>query len=319
MNRRFTIGLLLFLLFVVVLALLARQFLLATTPSDGFPGRGGRVALVCVEGEITGDSEPGTTLLSGLTVSSVNVVEMLEKAREASDIRAVILRVNSPGGSAAASHEIYQEVARVAAEKPLVVSMADMCASGGYYIVSPATYIFANPSTMTGSIGVIWNLLDLSGLLEKHGVRSNTLKAGEFKDIGSLTRQIKPEEEEMLLQMLHQVHEQFIAAVAAGRKLGVEDIRKLANGMIYTGETALELKLVDELGGLEAAKAKARELGGLPADAKVVRYERKRTVFDLFDFLRAGTPAGLPQLTGTPSRLEFVARRLLLSDISWGA
>jgi protease-4 len=225
--------------------------------------------------------------------------------------------VNSPGGSAAASHEIYEEVIRVTAEKPVVVSMGDICASGGYYISSPAAYVFANPSTLTGSIGVIWDTFEISGLLEMYGVRSNTLKAGEFKDIGSITRGMKENERAMLQSMLDQVHEQFISAVATGREMEAEDVRKLATGMIYTGEKAVELKLVDELGGLEAAKAKARELAGLPEDAKVVTYEQKRSVFDVFDMLSAESGDFRSLLRGLdqPSALEVLARRLLLHDV----
>jgi len=317
MSRKFTTGLVIFLLFVAALVLLSRQFMVGMTGKDGFGGHGDRVALVYAEGAITGDAESGRSLFGGSYVSSVELIEMLEKAREDDDIRAVVLRVNSPGGSAAASHEIFEEVAKVNAEKPVVVSMGDVCASGGYYISSPAGYVFANPSTLTGSIGVIWDSLEYSSLLEKYGIRSVTLKAGEFKDIGSATREMKENERAMLQRMLDQVHDQFISAVATGRGMEVEDVRKLATGMIYTGENALELKLVDELGGLEAAKAKARELAGLPEDAKVVAYEKKRNVFDIFDMLSAesvGYPSPLRGLE-QPSALEIIARRLLLRDI----
>ena len=319
MSRKFTTGLIIFLLFVAALVLISRQFLVSMNGKDGFGGRGDRVALVYVEGAITGDAESGTYLFGGSYVSSVELVDVLEKARKDDDIRAVILRVNSPGGSAAASHEIYEEVVKVDAEKPVVISMGDMCASGGYFISSPARYVLANPSTLTGSIGVIWDSLEYSSLLERYGIRSVTLTAGEYKDIGSSTREMKENERAMLQKMLDQIHEQFINAVAEGRKMEVEEVRKLATGMIYTGENALELKLVDELGGLEAAKAKARELAGLPEDAEVVAYEKKRTVLDIFDMLSAksigypGSSRGLEQ----PSALETLARRLLLHDIGY--
>jgi len=319
MSRKFTTGLIIFLLFVAALVLLSRQFLMSMNGKDGFGGRGDRVALVYVEGAITGDAEAGTYLFGGSYVSSVELVDVLEKARKDDDIRAVVLRVNSPGGSAAASHEIYEEVARLNAEKPVVISMGDMCASGGYFMSSPARYLFANPSTLTGSIGVIWDSLEYSSLLDRYGIRSVTLTAGEYKDIGSSTREMKENERVMLQKMLDQIHEQFINAVAQGRKMEVEDVRKLATGMIYTGENALELKLVDELGGLEAAKAKARELAALPEDAEVVAYEKKRTVLDIFDMLSAksiGYPGSLRGLE-QPSALETLARRLLLHDIGY--
>ena len=318
MSRKFTTGLIIFLVFVGVLILLSRQFLVGMTGKDGFGGRGDRVALLYVEGAITGDAESGSYLFGGSYLSSVELIDALEQARKDDNIRAVILRVNSPGGSAAASHEIYAEVVKVDAEKPVVVSMGDICASGGYFISSPASYVFANPSTLTGSIGVIWDSLEYSSFLDKYGIRSVTLTAGEYKDIGSSTREMKGDERAMLQKMLDQIHEQFINAVAEGRKMEVEDVRKLATGMIYTGEDALELKLVDELGGLEAAKAKARELAGLPEDAEVVAYEKKRDVFDILDMLSIESAGYTAQLRGAePSALEVLARRLLLHDIGY--
>lgn len=320
MKRNFTTGLIVFIILVVVIALIGKYMLAGVTGGDSFPGSGDRVALIFVEGTILGDSAAGSSPWSGMTVSSVELVQALEKARKAPDIKAILLRVNSPGGSAAASSEIYDEIVKVKGDKPVVVSMGDVCASGGYYISSPASFIYASPSTLTGSIGVLFDTMEFSGLMEKYGVRSNTLKAGEFKDIGSPTRPMKESERLMLQQVLDQVHGQFIQAVAEGRSLELDEVRKLATGMIYTGETAVELKLADELGGLEAAKAKARELAGLPEDAKVVPYERKRSVFDLFSLLGSSSHSG--SLAGNflaPSTaLEVLARSMLLRDLGVG-
>jgi protease-4 len=319
MKKSFTTGLVVFIILVVVIALISKYMLAGITHGDSFPGSGDRVALIYVEGTIMGDSAAGSSPWSGMTVSSVELVQALEKARTSADIKAVLLRINSPGGSAAASNEIYDEIVKVKADKPVVVSMGDVCASGGYYISSPASYIFTSPSTLTGSIGVLFDVMEFSGLMEKYGVRSDTVKAGEFKDIGSPTRPMKDNERQMLQQMLDQVHEQFIQAVATGRSMELDEVRKLATGMIYTGETAVQLKLADELGGLEAAKDKARELAGLPKDAKVVPFERKKSMFDLFSMLGSNSRGSITDSFIAPSTaLEVLARSMLLRDLGVG-
>lgn len=320
MKKSFTTGLVVFIILVVVIALIGRYMLAGVTKGDSFPGSGDRVALIYVEGTIMGDSTAGSSSWYGMTVSSVELVEALEKARKEPDIKAVLLRVNSPGGSAAASNEIYDEIVKVKADKPVVVSMGDVCASGGYYISAPASYIYASPSTLTGSIGVLFDTYEFSGLMEKYGVRSNTLKSGELKDIGSSSRPMKDTERAMLQEMLDQVHEQFIQAVATGRSLEPDQVRKLATGMIYTGESAVELKLADGLGGLEAAKAKARELAGLPESAKVVPFERKKSMFDLFSMLGYSSQRGsmADRLISPSTALEVLARSMLLRDLGVG-
>jgi protease-4 len=228
------------------------------------------VALIHIEGMITGASASGGLLAVDSMASSLTVVEELYKARDDDNIKAVVLRINSPGGTAAASDEIYRAIDALSAEKPVVVSMGDVAASGGYYIASAADYIFANGATLTGSIGVVFNLLNFEELADNIGVEDTTLTAGEYKDIGSPWRAMTGDERSMMGEMLDEVHGQFISAVSAGRQdMSEEEVRAAANGMIYTGARALELKLVDEIGGLHEAKAKARELGGLPEDAVV--------------------------------------------------
>lgn len=317
MKRKFYTGLSLFLLLVLVITFAVKEYRSVSS--------GGRdeVALIYIEGEIVSDSQPGTPIFGGALVSSVDIVEKMEKARKDDNVKAVILRVNSPGGSAAASQELYNEVVRVVKEKPVVVSMGDVCASGGYYISSPASYIFANPSSLTGSIGVIWSLTDYSKLMEKIGVKDTALKSGQFKDIGSPSRAMTDTERVMMQKMLDEVHAQFINDVAAGRKIKPEQVRKIAQGMIYNGSEAVKLKLADETGGLEEAKAKARQLAKLPEDAKVVVYETKRGMFDIFSLFGSRFSGGPFQSSLTldyrePSALQILASRMLLCDIGSG-
>lgn len=235
---------------------------------------GGYIAMLAIEGPITAsDVSPGL-LGGGGVASSVALCDGLYGALEDESVKGVLLRVNSPGGSAAASDEIYRAVKALReAHKPVVVSMGDVAASGGYYISSAADYIFANGATLTGSIGVIFELLNWDKAAQKLGVESETLHAGEFKDIGSPWREMTPKEREMLTGLLKQVHDQFIQAVDEGRgNLDAAQVRALATGMIYTGESAQAAGLIDEVGGLEQAKAKARSLAGLPKDAPVESY-----------------------------------------------
>jgi protease-4 len=173
--------------------------------------------------------------------------------------------------------------------------MGDVAASGGYYIASAADYIYANGATLTGSIGVIFELLNWDKAAEKLGVESETLHAGEYKDIGSPWRDMTPREREMLTGLLTQVHDQFIRAVDEGRgNLDEAQVRALATGMIYTGESAKAAGLVDEVGGLEQAKAKARSLAGLPGDAPVEAYGGGSFWDELFaSRLNAPAPEGL--------------------------
>lgn len=317
MKRKFYTGLSLFLLLVLVITVAVKEYGAMT------PGGRSEVALIYIEGEIVSDSQPGTPIFGGALVSSVDIVEKLEKARKDDNIKSVILRVNSPGGSAAASQELYSEVVRVVKEKPVVVSMGDVCASGGYYISAPASYIFANPSTLTGSIGVISQFTNMSALMDKIGVSNLTLKAGAYKDVGNPYRPMTGEEKALMQKMLDEVYVQFINDVAAGRKMKPEQVRKLAEGMVYNGSEAVKLKLIDGMGGLEEAKAKARELAKLPEDAKVVVFETKRGMFDIFSlfgsrFSGAPLQSSLSLDYREPSALQFLAARMLLCDIGSG-
>ncbi len=260
------------LLLIVIVGKLLASRMPAAAASGGAYGES--VALLTVEGVITADSSMGGPFGGAAGASSVDLCDRLYKIRDDENIKAVIIRINSPGGSAAGSDEIYHAVRAVSkAGKPVVASMGDVAASGGYYIASACDQIYANPATLTGSIGVIFELLNWGSAADKLGIKSETLHAGQYKDIGSPWREMKPDERAAMQAMLTQVHDQFIHAVDEGRK-GLDEaaVRKLATGMIYNGEEAAKNGLVDALGGLEDAKVKARELGKLPADAPVEEY-----------------------------------------------
>jgi protease IV len=225
-----------------------------------------KVALVRIEGPI---------------LDSKNAVEEIKEYGKDSSIKAIILRIDSPGGAVAPSQEIYSEVKKVAAKKAVVVSMGSIAASGGYYISCPATRIIANPGTLTGSIGVIMEIPNIEGLLTKIGVKTEVIKAGKNKDIGSSFRTMKPEERELLQGVMDNVHEQFIRAVAEGRKLKVEDVREMADGRVFTGEQAVGKGLVNELGTLEDATKIAAKLGGIKEEPEVVIKKDKVSFFNL--------------------------------------
>jgi len=231
-----------------------------------------RVALVRIEGPI---------------LDSKDTVEEIQEYARDNSIKALILRIDSPGGAVAPSQEIYAEVKKTVARKAVVVSMGSVAASGGYYIACPATKIVANPGTLTGSIGVIMEIPNIEGLMNKIGVKTEVIKSGKNKDIGSAFRTMKPEERELLQGVMDNVHEQFIRAVAEGRKMNIEDVRKIADGRIFTGEQAKGQGLVNELGTLDDATKAAAKLAGIKEEPEVVT---KKDKFSFVDVLRNKFP-----------------------------
>ena len=225
-----------------------------------------KVALIRIEGPI---------------LDSKSAVDEIKEYTKDSSIKAIILRIDSPGGAVAPSQEIYSEVKKAVAKKKVVVSMGSIAASGGYYIASPATRIVANPGTLTGSIGVIMEIPNIEGLLNKIGIKTEVIKSGKNKDIGSMFRGMKREERDLLQGLMDNVHEQFIRAVAEGRKKKVEDVRKIADGRVFTGEQALSYGLVDELGTLEDTTKVAAKLAGITEEPEVVSKTDKVSIFDI--------------------------------------
>ena len=192
-----------------------------------------KVALVKVEGPI---------------IEAKTVVEEIKGYVKDSSVRAIVLRVDSPGGGVVPSQEIYNEVKKARAVKKVVVSMGSVAASGGYYISAPADRIVANPGTITGSIGVIMVVPNLKGLLDKVGIKTEVVKSGKNKDLASVFRGIGDEERRIIQGVMDDVHEQFIAAVAEGRKMHIDKARKISDGRIFSGRQAIGVGLVDEIG-----------------------------------------------------------------------
>lgn len=225
----------------------------------------------------------GVVEVFGVIADSKQVIRQLHGFRDNDSVKAIVVRVDSPGGGVGPSQEIYAEIERIDREKPVVVSMGSIAASGGYYIAAPARQIFANPGTITGSIGVIMQFTNIQELLDKIGLRSEIVKSGPHKDIGSPTRPMTEGDRVILQDMIDDVHEQFVQSVAAGRDLDAAAIRELADGRIFTGRQAKEYGLVDQLGNLQAAIRNAGELGGIEGEPHVLYPPQKKP--RLIDYL----------------------------------
>lgn len=253
---------LILLLGVALLFFLAVYF--SASMNGGVAFRGERIGLVKIEG-IIGESR--------------GVIEEIHQYKKDPKIKAILLRINSPGGGVVPSQEIYEEVKKIREEgqKKIVVSMGSVAASGGYYIASASDRIVANPGTLTGSIGVIMELANVEGLLKKIGVESLVIKSGRHKDTGSPFRKMKPEEREILQQLLDDVHEQFIQAVSEGRGLPYQKVREFSDGRIFTGRQAKEMGLVDDLGNLQDAIQLAADLAGIEGEPRVVEKRERRS------------------------------------------
>jgi protease-4 len=209
-------------------------------------------------------------------VSSQQIVQQLKKYRENANIRAIVLRVDSPGGGVSASQEIYEEVKKTREYgKPIVVSMGSVAASGGYYVSIGASRIVANPGSITGSIGVISQFMHINALLDKIGVTSTTIKSGKLKDAGSPLRKPNEEDKKYFQEMVDDIYDQFVSAVAKERKLDKALVKKYADGRVFTGRKAYELKLIDTLGTYQDAIKIAAQLAQVYGTPRVVK-ERKR-------------------------------------------
>jgi len=221
--------------------------------------------------------------IKGLITESRSVVDRIIKFKKDKTVKAIVLRIETPGGAVGPSQEIYQEVRKTGQVKKVVASMGAVAASGGYYIASAAHKIFANPGTITGSIGVVAEFSNIEELLKKVGLKTVIIKSGDFKDIGSPLREMTTEERELIKGLIDGVHKQFIGAVAEGRNLPIDAIEKIADGRILTGEQAKELGLVDQLGNLQDAITLASQLAGIKEEPHIIYSEKKRP--SIWDFL----------------------------------
>jgi len=232
--------------------------------------------------------KPGIGLVEvkGMILDSRETVRQLRYFLKKDDIKAVVLRVDSPGGVVAPSQEIYEEVRKFAAKKKIVVSMGSLAASGGYYISAPATLIYANPGTITASIGVIIKLSNIESLMDKIGIKATVIKTGKFKDSGSPVRELTVEDRAMFQSVIDSTHSQFVKAVASGRKLPEEEVRRIADGRVLSGEQALALKLVDRLGTLQDAIEEAGRLAGIKGEPEVILPPKRK--LNYLDLLSGG-------------------------------
>ncbi|MEM7800135.1 MAG: signal peptide peptidase SppA [Chloroflexota bacterium] len=247
---------------------------LLDTPVDG--GTGPAVAVVRVEGAIIGTDD--TNYLAGAGSGTINAE--LARAEADEDVKAIVLRVDSPGGTVTGSAQIH-EYLRDEVSKPVVVSMANVAASGGYYISTAADYIMARRETTTGSLGVILTLYDVNEFLDEWGVDVISVTSGPNKSIGNPWENLTSEQEEILQSYVNDSYDQFVGVIVEGRELDESLVREIADGRIYNGNRALEIGLIDEIGNFEQAKAKAAELGGIAGDPRIIEYERTPDYTDL--------------------------------------
>jgi protease-4 len=265
--------------------------LLIVSRMDDLPfARGEKVAVISV---------------SGLISDSESTIDQLKKFVKDDSVKAIVLRINSPGGGVAPSQEIYEEVKKARAKKPVIASMGALAASGGYYIACATQRVYANPGTITGSIGVIMPFMNVKDLIEKIGVKGMTVKSGAFKDMGSPLRDMTPQERELLQGVVDNVNLQFVNAVASGRNLNREDVLRIADGRIFTGEQAKGLGLVDVLGNLEDAISDAGKLGKISGEPKVVTSPKKK--ISLLELLREETRSLIDEkISGNHLRVDLL-------------
>ncbi|MBN1298640.1 MAG: signal peptide peptidase SppA [Actinobacteria bacterium] len=248
-----------------------------TGATAGFSSGLESIYLIRIEGVISGGAS--SSLLGGSTVTPEAVIEQLRAAQANPSVKAILLRVNSGGGSAAASQEIFEELKKVS--KPVVVSVGDVCASGAYYIACAADSIVANRTSSVGSIGVILQVTNLEELYKKLGIQYTTIKQGKYKDAGSSSRPMTAEEKELLKEQTFKIYEQFINDVAQSRNIPVEKVKEIATGWVFLGTEALELGLIDSIGTYRDAESIAAQLGGIKGRPNIIG-RQQLNIFDLF-------------------------------------
>ena len=279
---------------ILVLFIGTVLILMNAVSDDGLSPGGPRVAVVEIE---------------GIIVDGATAVRELREHADNPAVKAVVLRVNSPGGVVAPTQEIFAAIQRVRkGGKPVIASFGAVAASGGYYVATAADRIYANPGTLTGSIGVVMQMANIEGLLKKVGVDYVVVKSGSYKDIGNFARTMTPEERKILQALLDDVYSQFVDAVAEGRGLDRKEVLAFADGRIYSGQQAQALKMVDDLGGFEDAVEAAGKLANISGRPKLL-YPRKRFSFRELLENRLGLPptaALLPTLPGIRTPLYLM-------------
>lgn len=219
----------------------------------------------------------GVIPIEGIIGDSGEIIDQINEFADSNGIRAVVLRIDTPGGSVAPSQEIYQAVRELRKKKKVVVSMGSVAASGGYLIAVAADRIVANPGTITGSISAVMHYANVEELLKKVGIRSSAIKSGKFKDIGSPVREMTAEERSLIQGIVDDIYDQFVRTVSENRKIPLSKIVQLADGRVFTGRQAKELGLIDDLGGLQDAVLLAGRLSGMKGKPEIVHGMKKKT------------------------------------------
>ena len=221
----------------------------------------------------------GIVEINGMILSSKKIIQNIKTFRDDDSIKAIILRIDSPGGGIAPSHEIYREVIKTRRDKKIITSMGSVAASGGYYIASATNKIIANAGTLTGSIGVIMEYANIEEIAKKIGISPVVIKSCKFKDIGSPLRELNDSERKILQDLVNELHLQFVNDAAKARGIDVETMLKLADGRVYTGQKALDLNLIDRLGNLDDAVQWVGELAGIKEKLKPVYPKEDKITF----------------------------------------
>jgi protease-4 len=247
--------------------------------------------------ELSFGDKIGVVPVEGPILDSHDVIDQIARFRKELSIKAIIIRIDSPGGGVGPSQEIYQEILRTSQEKKVVASLGGVAASGGYYIASAADRIVANPGTLTGSIGVLMQFLSFEELLGKIGIHLEVLKSGEFKDTGSPHRELTQKEKDLLQTLIADIQRQFVEAVARGRHLSSESVWKIADGRILSGAQAKELGLVDMMGNFHDAVALAKQLAGIEGEPALV-YPKKSAI-DVWQILFDSAAGAFTRLAGS--------------------
>ena len=237
------------------------------------------IALLTREASVQFGDKVAVVEVEGIITDPTSVNDELRYYGERDDVKAVIIRINSPGGGVGPSQEIHSEIKRLRETKKVVASMGAVAASGGYYIAAAADKIVANPGTITGSIGVIIEFVNVEDLLKKIGLKGYTIKSGRFKDIGSPIKEMEPEEKELLQEVVNDVYGQFVEAVSSGRNIPREEVEKIADGRILSGAQAKKAGLVDSLGTLQDAITIGASLAGIKGKPVVIYPERRRGIW----------------------------------------
>jgi protease-4 len=260
------------------------------------------------DGLLESDNQIAIVEIQGMISQSRETVRQLRKFQYDPKVKGIILRIDSPGGAVGPSQEIYNAVARIREEggKGIYASLGSVAASGGYYIASAADTIFANPGTLTGSIGVIMAFSNVQDLIEKIGIRPEVIKSGAFKDAGSPVRPISSKERKLMQNLVDDVHQQFVEDVAKGRNLSVEDVGRLADGRVYTGRQAFELKMIDHMGGLQDAIDQLAVQAGIEGSPHIVQEEEKVPFLDWL--MQSAIKKNLTEVLSSPtqSSLQFL-------------